>query len=80
MLPTCLFLTIVLVDSPVPATLVPSESIREIDPEVTYDDGEAVKLSAALLPVHLLKQHPFQLWKADPSLQYHQKVSDLSAW
>ena len=40
---------------------------------------EAAELSATLLPVHLLEQHPFQLWKADPSLQYHEKVSDLTA-
>ena len=31
------------------------------------------ELSATLLPVHLLKQHPFQLLKADPSLWYIEK-------
>ena len=51
-----------------PALLTPSESIKEIDPEVVTDGGEVAELSVALLPVHLLKQHPFQLWKADPSL------------
>ena len=39
--------------------------------------GEVAELPTALLPVHLLKQHLFQLWKAGLSLQYHEKVSDL---
>ena len=42
-------------------------------------EGEEDKLSAALLPAHLLKQHSFKLWKADPIHQYHEMIFDPSA-
>ena len=67
-----------MLDNPtwVPATLVPSESIKEIHPEVAHDGGEAAELFVALLPVHLLQQHLFQLLKTDQSPNYLEKVTD----
>ena len=62
-----------------PATLAPSESIKEIDPDVAHDIGEVAELSTALLPVHLLEQYPLQLLKAYPSLQYLEEVPDQNA-
>ena len=38
---------------------------------------EVAELSVAMVPVHVLKQNPYQLCKADPSLWY-QQVCDLS--
>ena len=40
--------------------------------------GEAAELFVALLPVHLLEQHPVCLLRADSSLWYLEKVPDQS--
>ena len=41
--------------------------------------GEVAELFVALMPVHLLEQHPFQLLKAEPSPWYLERVTDQSA-